>query len=102
MRETAVSPLSPLHRPPVRGVLLGRKSTSGLSTHQTYYRHFCGQAPAKVPFEVYNGFLLEFNSKIVYNRKNNIAVIVRAFYEKKAYFDYMFISFILLDIFFGV
>ena len=28
------------------------------------------QAPAKVPFEVYNGFLLEFNSKIVYNRKN--------------------------------
>ena len=102
MRETAVSPLSPLHRPPVRGVLLGRKSTSGLSAHQTYYRHFCGQAPAKVPFEVYNGFLLEFNSKIVYNRKNNIAVIVRAFYEKKAYFDYMFISFILLDSFFGV
>ena len=60
------------------------------------------QAPAKVPFEVYNGFLLEFNSKIVYNRKNNIAVIVRAFYEKRAYFDYMFISFILLDSFFGV
>ena len=28
------------------------------------------QAPVKVPFEVYNGFLLEFNSKIVYNRKN--------------------------------
>ena len=55
-----------------------------------------------MPFEVYNGFLLEFNSKIVYNRKNNIAVIVRAFYEKKAYFDYMFISFILLDSFFGV
>ena len=60
------------------------------------------QAPAKVPFEVYNGFLLEFNSKIVYNRKNNIAVIVRAFYEKKTYFDYMFISFILPDDFFGV
>ena len=34
-------------------------------------------APAKVPFGVYNGFLLEFNSKIVYNRKNNIIVIVR-------------------------
>ena len=63
---------------------------------------FYSQAPAKVPLEVYNGFLLEFNSKIVYNRKNNIAVIVRAFYEKKAYFDYMFISFILLDSFFGV
>ena len=61
-----------------------------------------GQAPAKVPFEVYNGFLLEFNSKIVYNRKNNIAVIVRAFYEKKTYFDYMFISFVLPDDFFGV
>ena len=29
------------------------------------------QAPAKVPFEVYNGFLLEFNSKIVYNKENN-------------------------------
>ena len=28
------------------------------------------QAPAKVPFEVYNGFLLEFNSKIVYNKVN--------------------------------
>ena len=26
----------------------------------------------------------------MYNRKNNIAVIVRAFYEKKAYFDYIF------------
>ena len=54
------------------------------------------QAPAKVPFAVNNGFLLEFNSVIVYNSENNIAVIMRAFYEKKAYFDYMFISFILL------
>ena len=54
------------------------------------------QAPAKVPFAVNNGFLLEFNSVIVYNGENNIAVIMRAFYEKKAYFDYMFISFILL------
>ena len=60
------------------------------------------QAPAKVPFAVNNGFLLEFNSVIVYNGENNIAVIMRAFYEKKAYFDYMFISFILLDSFFGV
>ena len=89
--------------PACQGCSFGAEIDLGLlSTHQTYYRHFYGQAPAKVPFEVYNGFLLEFNSKIVYNRKNNIAVIVRAFYEKKAYFDYMFISFILLDSFFGV
>ena len=55
-----------------------------------------------MPFAVNNGFLLEFNSVIVYNSENNIAVIMRAFYEKKPYFDYMFISFILLDSFFGV
>lgn len=33
--------------------------------HLILYSH----APAKVPFEVYNGFLLEFNSKTVYNGK---------------------------------
>ncbi len=59
------------------------------------------QALAKVPFAVKNGFLFEFNSKIVYNKKRNIAVIVRAFYEKKTCFDYMFIFFISTILFFA-
>ena len=33
-------------------------------------------------------------------KKTTIAVIVRAFYEKKTYLDYMFISFVLPDSFF--
>ena len=43
---------------------------TGLTASEERSKRLYSQAPAIVSFEVYNGCLLEFNSKIVYNKVN--------------------------------
>ena len=58
--------------------------------------------PPKCHLKFAMAFYLILTVKSCIIEKTNIAVFVRAFYEKKTYFDYMLISFILPNNFFGV
>ena len=77
--------------------LFGGCLTAPRSGALVYVKH-----PPKCHLKFTMAFYLNLTVKSCIIEKTNIAVIVRVFYEKKTYFDYMFISFILLDSFFGV